>query len=459
MSDLLLPIGTRYKAPLLSPLWTSKYRILIMRELWIQLAKGQKELGIESISEIGIQEMENEKNNINIDKIEEYEKKYLHDIVANIHAFSDLCPNARKFIHSGATSCYITDNCDLILIKKSLEIILQKIKNLLHLFISFIQKNSLIPCLAYTHLQPAQLTTIGKRGALWAYDLLQDYIELKNYFENISFRGAKGTTGSEDSFMTLFHNDSNKCKLLNEKLYTHFGFKRDVYICSQTYSRKNDVRLIQLLSNLSQSFYKIANDIRLLASKNEYMEFFDTHQVGSSAMAYKQNPIQCENICSLSRYVINQEQNIIQTYIHQWCERTLDDSAIRRILFPETFFLIEYLSDKMINVISKINIQYNVIEENVKKQMPYIISEKILMKGIELGFDRQDLHEKIRNITLQYTHILHNNPSCNNNNIDNLYKNNIDEIIYENVSKNPIDYIGNIPFQINEFLDFLKNNL
>jgi adenylosuccinate lyase len=454
-------IGKRYKAKHMSKIWNSRNRTIIMRKLWIALARSSKELGIDCITDEGILEMELAIDNIDFNKIDEYEKTIKHDIMAHILAFGDLCPNAKKFIHLGATSCYITDNTDLIQIKKSIKELLQFLLDIIIRLETFIEKYKFQPTLSYTHLQAAQLTTVGKRAALWLNDLLDDYSSLKNYSKNLLFRGAKGTTGSEDSFMTLFDGSKDKCEKLNESLCLEFGFKQTVFVCGQTYSRKTDVKLFNILSDISQTFYKICNDIRLLASKGELGEPFTENQVGSSAMVYKQNPIKCEKICSLSRYISNQQLSMSQTYINQWCERTLDDSAIRRIIIPDCFMLLEHICDEFKAIISGIRVFVPTINNHVKEHMPFIMTEKLLMMGTMQGLDRQELHETLRQITA-YIYVSEQIASKETILEDVLLSNanpNAQKIyeMYKSLSTNPVDYIGNIETQIDKLLQYSRS--
>ena len=458
-------IGKRYKAIKMSQIWNAYNRTIIMRKLWIALAKFEKDLGIDCITNKCIEEMENMIDFIDFEKINTYEKDIKHDIMAHVLAYGDLCPTAKKIIHLGATSCYITDNADLIQIKKSIIILQQLLIDTIRQLEIFIEKYKLLPTLAYTHLQSAQLTTVGKRAALWLYDLIEDYKSLKIYSENLLFRGAKGTTGSEDSFLTLFDGSTENCALLNQKLCEEFGFSNTVYVCGQTYSRKSDVKLFNILSDISQTFYKICNDIRLLASKGELGEPFTENQIGSSAMVYKQNPIKCEKICSLSRYVINQQASMSQTYINQWCERTLDDSAIRRIIIPDCFMLLEHICDEFKIIISGLRVFDKDINEHVQCHMPFIITEKLLIMGTKQGLDRQELHKNLRHLTIHYENENENeNETINKNLEDKLYsqigKNESAQIIYDmykSLSTNPIDYIGNIEEQIDNLLKYTRS--
>jgi adenylosuccinate lyase len=450
------PIGTRYKAPVLSKIWCQNSKIKHMRQLWIDLAIFQKQLGVEQITDEGIEEMKANIENINIDKINENEKKCKHDIVANIHTYGELCPSAKPFIHLGVTSNFINDNVDLILIKKSLNYIDDLLDKL---FIALKDKSLFYitaPTVAYTHLQPAQLTTIGKRFTLWNSDIKIDIDQLKEIYKSLVFRGVKGTVGSEDSILKLFDNKSHLCDILNSKFCCKYGFEK-LTICGQTYSRKYDVIIFQLLSSICQSIYKMMNDIRLLSSKFEMFEDFSSEQVGSSAMPYKTNPISCEKICSLCRYVINQEICMKQTYINQWLERTLDDSAIKRIIYPECFLLVEHIIKETTNIISTLFINISKISVDIMNHMPFIVSEEIIIEGVKLGYDRQEIHERLRVILINYKFSNSYITDNGNNNIFSIFKNDelLNNIIEKsNISTEPINYIGRCEEQICEFYTY-----
>jgi len=432
MDEFLSVINTRYKAPILSKLWSPNYRIQTMRQLWIDLALIQQQLGIDYISDEAIQELINNRNNIDYDRIQHFESKYKHDIVAHIHTYSELCPTGGKIIHLGATSNFINDNVDSIIIKQSFQIIFNKLQDIINLFQKYSHDYSSIPTIAYTHLQPAQLITIGRRFSMWLHDILMDYDTLSTL--NIPFRGIKGTVGTEDTLLKLFNNNSNKCDQLNLQLAEKYNFNSTISVCGQTYSRKHDVKFLNTLSSLCQTIYKIMNDLRLLSGKGEVYEFFDKHQVGSSAMPYKKNPITCEKICSLCRYVINQEQNIVQTYINQWLERSLDDSAIKRIIFPESFLLVENILDETLNLINNLNFNTDFINKQVHDHMINVISEQIILKGVEMGFSRQEIHEQLRSILTSSYQL-----SFDSLLADPLLKTIIDN---NHISFNPLDYIG-----------------
>ena len=444
------PINTRYKAPISAELWSRDNKIKIMRQLWIDLAVFQKDLGVENINNEGINQMKDNVENIDYEIIYQHELQFKHDIMANIHAFSDICPKAKSFIHLGVTSNFINDNVDSIIIKKCLKHFTVLLNNLFNTIKNKSLEYSHIPTLAYTHLQAAQLITVGKRFTIWNSDLKLDIDDLNRNINNLIFRGVKGTVGSEDSILKIFDNNKNKCKLLNDYFLSKYDFK-SLPIATQTYSRKYDVYIFQILSSICQTIYKMMNDIRLLASKYEILENFTENQVGSSAMPYKRNPINCEKICSLCRHVINQENNMKQTYINQWLERTLDDSAIKRIIYPDAFMLVEYILTETNNIIKDIVVNIEKIEYNVLEHMPFIISEEIIIQGVKLGYDRQDIHERLRIILLKYKYVNYKQTNiCNIFDEDDKLK----EIINNSsISNNPLDYIGNCIIQIDKFYD------
>lgn len=448
------PINTRYKAPILSQLWCSNTKIIKMRQLWIDLALFQKQLGVTAITSEGIQQMTENILKIDYEKINECEAKFKHDIVAHIHAFGDICPMAKGFIHLGATSNFINDNVDMIIIKESLGVI----NDLLFKLFQIMKEKSLhyknAPTLAYTHLQPAQLTTVGKRFTLWNSDIYIDLTDLDNIIKKLPFRGIKGTVGTEDTILKLFEGNHEKCDSLNELLCSKYNFENNLKICGQTYSRKYDVLVIHILASIGQTIYKIMNDIRLLSSKMEMYEFFDKDQIGSSAMPYKMNPITCEKICSLCRYIIGQESSISQTYSNQWLERTLDDSAIKRILYPNCFLLMEHILNESIKCISSIVVNESIIKNNVLVNMPYVLSEQIILYGVDLGYSRQDIHERLRVIFIKLKQEC--SLTISGDTIENIFKN--DEVIYhiiqsKNISTDPANYIGRSVQQVEMFYE------
>jgi len=431
MAEFESVINGRYKAPVLSKIWSSFNKIKTMRQLWIDLASIQKELGVDYISEEAIKELIDKRDIIDVENIKGHELRLNHDIMAHIYSYTELCPLGGKIIHLGATSNFINDNVDAILIKNSFIRIEAQVKSIINKLKYSAEKYSDIPTIAYTHLQPAQLITIGRRFSMWMHDLLLDYEHLNNL--KIPFRGIKGTVGTEDTLLKLFNNDIEKCDSLNEKLAAKYNFKDRINICGQTYSRKYDVEYIHILSSICQTIYKMMNDLRLLSGKMEVYEEFKEGQVGSSAMPYKKNPITCEKICSLCRLVINNEQNINQTYINQWLERSLDDSAIKRIIFPESFLLMEYILVESSKVIEKLVFNLKYISKQVDEHMINIISEEIILSGVKMGYSRQEIHERLRKI-------LTGNPYS----FRSLIEDDIIENIINNkkISLNPMNYIG-----------------
>ena len=454
------PIDTRYKAPLLSYIWSPESKIIIMRTLWLDLAIFQKELGIDSITDEGITEMKNELkyykefNNIDYEKINEYERRFKHDIIAHLHAFGDICPNAKPFIHLGATSNFINDNVDMIIVKQSLETLTTLSSKLFYTLRYKSQEYKSKPTLAYTHLQQAQLTTIGKRFTIWNSDIVMDIENLKYTISKLPFRGLKGTTGTEDTILKLFNGDHSKCDLLNEKLANLCGFSKPLIICGQTYSRKYDVMVFQTMSSICQSIYKMLNDIRLLSGKGEIYEAFGEEQVGSSAMPYKKNPITCEKICALCRYVITQESAMTQTYINQWLERSLDDSAIKRIIYPECFLLLEHILTDTIKCIEGLVINEDYIKKQVSQSMHNIITEELIINGVKMGYSRIDIHERIRSILTKPMKSYEEDNKLDLFKIKSIFEN--DEVISRiienfNISLEPMDYIGRCVEQIDKF--------
>jgi len=459
-TSYISPIDTRYKSPLLSNIWSPESKIMTMRMLWLDLAIFQKELGVSAITDEGIDEMrfelENYKlfDNIKYEKINEYEMRFKHDIVAHIHAFGDICPKAKPFIHLGATSNFINDNVDMIIIKKSLDKVITLLSNLFYTLKAKSEKYKSFPTLAYTHLQQAQLTTVGKRFAMWNSDIIMDMDNLINIIIKLPFRGIKGTTGTEDTILKLFEGDHSKCNLLNEKLANKYGFDHSLIICGQTYSRKYDVMVFQSMSSICQSIYKMMNDIRLLSGKGEIYEAFSNEQVGSSAMPYKKNPITCEKICSLARYVINQESSMVQTYTNQWLERSLDDSAIKRIIYPECFLLLEHILTDTNKCIENLVIHEEYIKSQVSQSMHNIITEEIIINGVKMGYVRVDIHERIRSILTKPMKSYEEDNKFNLSKIKKIFEE--DEIISRiiknyNISLEPMDYIGRCVEQIEEF--------
>jgi len=373
------------------------------RKLWIALAETEKELGL-NISEEQINELKTYQEDINYDVAKEREKETRHDVMSHVYAYGVQCPAAKPIIHLGATSAFVGDNTDIIVYREALQQILKKLVNLMEKLGDFAEEYKAVPTLGYTHYQPAQITTVGKRASLWLYELYMDYEKLTFILNQMKFRGVKGTTGTQASFLALFNNDGEKVKALDEKLSKKLGFEESFPVTGQTYSRKQDFDLLYVLSSIAQSMHKMTNDIRLLQHLKEIEEPFEKNQIGSSAMAYKRNPMRSERISSLSKFVMSALQNLSFVSATQWFERTLDDSANRRITIPETFMATDAILDIGINIASGLVVNEKVIEENVKKELPFMATENIMMEAVKKGKDRQELHEKIRQHSLTAGH-------------------------------------------------------
>lgn len=385
----------RYASKEMQYLFSQDMKFTTWRELWISLAKAEKALGLE-ITDEQIAELEAHRSDVNYEVAEEYEKKLRHDVMSHVHAYGDQCPKARGIIHLGATSCYVGDNTDMIVNKKALELVRDKLKAVLANLREFALRYKALPCLAYTHLQPAQLTTVGKRATLWMYDLYLDLCDLDFVIDSLALLGQKGTTGTQASFMELFDGDEAKIKDLEARIAADFGFTKVVPVSGQTYTRKFDSRVINVLAGIAQSAAKFATDMRLLQSFKEMEEPFEKNQIGSSAMPYKRNPMRCERICALSRYVVADMLNPAMTTSTQWLERTLDDSANRRIAISEAFLAVDAILGVYLNVTSDLVVYPKVIEARVMAELPFIASENIMMDLVRRGGDRQEIHEKIR---------------------------------------------------------------
>lgn len=389
------PLGQRYASKEMQSLFSNDKKFQTWRALWIALAESEMELGL-SITQAQIDELKAAQFNINYDVANAREKEVRHDVMAHVHAFGEQCPNTKGIIHLGATSCYVGDNTDLILMYKGIELVKNKLVNVMHKLSVFGKANAQLPMLAFTHFQSAQPTTLGKRAAVWAHDLLLDYEELNDILAHKKLLGCKGTTGTQASFMELFNNDDAKVKALDQKIADKMGFKTCYPVSTQTYSRKVDARILNLLSSIAQSAHKFSNDIRLLQHLKEVEEPFEKNQIGSSAMAYKRNPMRCERIASLANYVICDALNPAITASTQWFERTLDDSANKRISVPEAFLAIDGILDLYDNVSENLVIYPKVIASHLASELPFMATEMILMDAVKAGGDRQELHEAIR---------------------------------------------------------------
>ena len=396
------PLASRYASDYMLGLFSADTRFQTWRRLWCALAREEMALGL-PITEEQVRELEAHITDIDYETVRAREKEVRHDVMAHVYAYGKAAPSAAGVIHLGATSCYVTDNADLILYRDALRYLRGELQRLLANLAAFAEKYKATPTLGYTHYQPAQLVTVGKRAALWMQDLVSDLHEIDFALENIKFLGSRGTTGTEASFLELFDGDEEKIDELNRRLAADFGFDRCFEVCGQTYPRKVDSRILNALSSLAQSLYRMANDIRLLQHDRQVEEPFETSQIGSSAMAYKRNPMRCERICSLARYLMADALNAPMTAAVQWMERTLDDSANRRISLPEGFLCADAILRLGQNVTAGLRVNEKIIARTVREYLPFIATENLLMEAVKRGGDRQELHEVIRKCSMEAT--------------------------------------------------------
>lgn len=389
------PLVERNASRQMAELFGAQKKFATWRKLWLELAKAQKKLGLD-IKQSQIDQMAKHLEDIDFEKCAAYEKKFRHDVMAHIHTFGEAAPKAGPVIHLGATSCYVGDNTDLIIMREGLEIIETKLASVIDLLAKFAKKYRAMSTLGFTHFQPAQLTTVGKRATLWCYEFVMDLQEIEHRLETLLFRSVKGTTGTQASFLALFGGNHNKVKKLEKIVAKAFGFKNICAVTGQTYQRKIDTLVIGALALIAQSAHKFCNDIRLLANLKEIEEPFEKSQVGSSAMAYKRNPMRCERITALSRLVLSLAANPQMTAAEQWMERTLDDSASRRVVIPEAFLATDGILEILINVTDGLVVYPKTIAAHIAAELPFMATENILMAAVKAGGNRQVLHEKIR---------------------------------------------------------------
>ena len=391
------PLVSRYASKEMAYNFSDKKKFGTWRSLWLALAKAEKKLGL-PITEKQIEEMESklELNEEDFVTAAAEEKRRRHDVMSHVHAYGAVCPNAAAIIHLGATSCFVGDNTDLILIRDAMDIILKKIACCVHRLGKFAEKYSDLPTLGFTHFQPAQLTTVGKRACIWVQDLIIDLQNIERIRNGLRFRGIKGASGTQASFLSLFDGDSQKVKELNDLVTEMCGFSKSFIITGQTYTRKVDSEVLLHLASLGSSVHKICTDIRLLASMKEIEEPFGKDQIGSSAMAYKRNPMRSERCCSLARHLMTLASNPLQTQAVQWFERTLDDSANRRICIPEAFLSADVILNILQNICEGLVVYPEVIRQHIQQELPFIATENIIMAMVKCGGNRQDIHEKIR---------------------------------------------------------------
>jgi adenylosuccinate lyase len=389
------PLGTRYASPAMQRLWGERHRVALWRRVWLALAESEQELGLD-IPETALAEMRAHLDDVDLARAAEYEKRFRHDVMAHVHHFGDQAPAAKPIIHLGATSAFVTDNADLLIQCEALRLLLGRLLTTLEALARFARKHEALPCLAYTHFQPAQLTTVGKRATLWMQDFTLDVEELVHRLETMRLSGCKGTTGTQASFLELFKGDHAKVRELERRIAVRLGLPRVYPVTGQTYSRKGDSVTLDALSGIAQSASKMAGDLRLLQHEGELLEPFEPDQIGSSAMAYKRNPMRAERISGLARFVISLQANTAHTAATQWLERSLDDSANRRLTLPEAFLASDAILLLTGNIVSGLEVRENTIRKHVDEQMPFMATERWLMLGVQAGGDRQQLHEVIR---------------------------------------------------------------
>ena len=405
------PLSSRYASEYMLHLFSSDMRYQTWRKLWIALAKAERALGL-PVSASQITDLEAHVTDIDYDCVRQREKEVRHDVMAHIYAYGKAAPSAGGIIHLGATSCYVTDNADLILYRDGLRHLRSELLKVIANLADFAGRYKALPTLGYTHYQPAQLVTVGKRACLWMQDFVSDLEELDFVLASIPFLGCRGTTGTEASFMELFDGDTQKIDEMNRMIASEFGFDRCFDVCGQTYPRKMDSRILNVLSSIAQSCYRMANDIRLLQHDRQIEEPFEKNQIGSSAMAYKRNPMRSERICSLARYLMTDAMNAPMTASTQWMERTLDDSANRRISMPEGFLCADAILRLAQNVTDGLHVNEKIIKKTVMEYMPFMATENLMMEAVRRGGDRQQLHEIIRRCSMEATARIKEGESC-----------------------------------------------
>ena len=446
------PLSSRYASDEMQYIFSPDKKFSTWRKLWVALARAEMELGL-PVTQEQIQEMEAHLTDIDYDLAAQKEKELRHDVMAHIHTFGTLCPKAMPIIHLGATSCYVGDNTDVIIMREGLELVRDKLVRVLSNLSQFALKYKALPTLGFTHFQAAQLVTVGKRATLWMNELLMDLKEIEYRIANLKLLGCKGTTGTQASFLELFEGDHEKCKELDRRIAKEMGFEASVPVSGQTYSRKVDSAIVSTLSGIAQSASKFATDVRLLCHLKEVEEPFESKQIGSSAMPYKRNPMRCERICALARYVMADVMNPTFTAATQWFERTLDDSANKRISVPEAFLAVDAILNIYENVSAGLVVHEKVIEKHILEELPFMASENIMMDAVKKGGDRQELHERIRVHALEAGRNV-KDLGLNNNLIDLIAEDPLFGMSREELVAHmePSRYIGRCPQQVEDFI-------
>lgn len=446
------PLNSRYSSKEMSYLFSANKKFTTWRKLWIALAESEKELGL-NITDEQIAQMKQNIDNIDYDLAQKKEKKFRHDVMAHVHTFGTVCPSAMPIIHLGATSMYVVDNTDIIIMKEALNLLKIKLLNLINKLSKFCDNTKSVPTLGYTHLQPAQLTTVGKRASLWLQDLYMDYEQIEFAISFIKPRGVKGTTGTQASFMKLFDNNNEKVKQLDKLVANKIGFDASFELTGQTYTRKLDSIVANALCSIAQTLHKATNDIRILQNFKEIEEPFEKSQIGSSAMAYKRNPMRSERIASLARFIISNTQNMYNTAATQWLERSLDDSANKRLSIPQGFLACDAIIEIAINIFSNMVVNDKVIEKHINDELPFMATENIIMECVKKGGNRQDLHEEIRKLSMLAGEQV-KKYGKDNDLIERMIKSNTIILTKEEIMNiiNPENFIGRAPQQVTEYL-------
>lgn len=451
------PLTGRYASKEMQYIFSQDNKFRTWRKLWIALAETEHELGL-NITKEQIDELEAHQDEINYEVAEAREKEVRHDVMSHVYAYGVQCPNAKGIIHLGATSCYVGDNTDIIIMREGLELVHKKLVNVINELSKFAMKYKDMPTLAYTHFQPAQPTTVGKRATLWLNELVLDLEDLEYVLGSLKLLGSKGTTGTQASFLELFDGDHAKCRQLDQMIAEKMGFTSCYPVSGQTYSRKVDFRVLSVLAGIAQSAHKFTNDIRMLQHMKEVEEPFEKHQIGSSAMAYKRNPMRSERIASLADYVISDLMNPMLVSSTQWFERTLDDSANKRLSVPEGFLAIDGILDLYLNVVDGLVVYPKVIRKHLMAELPFMATENIMMDAVKAGGDRQELHEKIRQLSMQAGKTV-KEEGKDNNLLELIAADPSFHLSLEDLeaSMQPERYVGRAPKQTEEFITEVIN--
>lgn len=447
------PLSERYPSKEMKQIFSPDMKFKTWRRLWIALAEAEKELGLD-ITDHQIEELKKYKDDINYDVAKQREKEVRHDVMSHVYAYGVQCQDAKGIIHLGATSCYVGDNTDIIVMSEGLKLLKKKLVNILNILAKFADKYKDMPTLGYTHFQAAQPTTVGKRATLWMHDLVMDLEDLQYVLDSLRLLGSKGTTGTQASFLELFEGDHEKCRQLDEKIAEKMNFPGCYHVTGQTYSRKVDSRVLSVLGSIAQSAHKFSNDIRLLQHLKEIEEPFEKHQIGSSAMAYKRNPMRTERMAALANYVISDTINPAMTAATQWFERTLDDSANRRISISEAFLATDAILELYLNVADGLVVYPKVIEKHLLAELPFMATENIMMDAVKAGGDRQELHEKIRVHSMAAGRVVKEEGLANDL-LERIAEDPAFNITLEELQKivKPENYVGRAPAQTTEFID------